>query len=960
MQKSIVIKGAREHNLKNLSLTIPRDKLVVITGLSGSGKSSLAFDTVYAEGQRRYLESLSAYARQFMEQMKKPAVNSIDGLSPSISIEQKNISRNPRSTVGTVTEIYDFLRLLYARIGKPHCPQCARPIQTQTVQQIVGQILDYPKDTKFAILAPIARGKKGEFQKELTELRRQGLVRALIDGEQVDLSGPIKLKKNLKHDISVYVDRLVLKPNIEGRLTEAVELAVSLTGGMAEMEVVDIPGHRFFSTKFACVDCGISLSELEPRSFSFNSPHGACPNCDGLGVEYEFDPKLIITHPEQSLLENAVEPWEEHSQAWKKNVVSALGDKFGFDPKTPFRDLPEDIREKILHGSPDEEINFTLLRGKTSHQFKQAFEGIIPALDRQLDETTDEWEQYRIEKYLSPQTCEGCNGARLRKESLSVLIDGKNISQFCEMDVESCQEYLKAFKPNKTEALIAAPVLKEISARLKFLSDVGLPYLTLSRSAATLSGGEAQRIRLATQIGSHLVGVLYILDEPSIGLHQRDNEKLIQTLERLRDLGNTVIVVEHDEETIRRADFLIDIGPGAGEHGGEITFIGEPSELGKSTSSLTAQYMQGTRTIPEPTEHREVDKEKSVQVLGAAEHNLKNVDAYFPLGCFICVTGVSGSGKSTLIIDTLLEGVQAKLSREERALRCREIRGLEQLDKVIHVDQNPIGRTPRSNPATYTGTFTEIRNLFASLPSAKVRGYKPSRFSFNVPGGRCEACKGDGTIKIAMNFLPAVFVACEVCQGRRYNRETLQVNYRGKNIGEVLDMSIEHAAGFFERIPRLKAKLDTLIDVGLGYVKVGQSAVTVSGGEAQRIKLARELTKRATGRTLYILDEPTTGLHFEDVKKLMEILHQLVDQGNTVVVIEHHLDVIKQGDYLIDLGPEGGAAGGNIVAQGTVADICDAKDSYTGSFLKKILSKSPNTKSARRKKPTAFQPASNR
>ncbi|MFM8268592.1 MAG: excinuclease ABC subunit UvrA [Pseudomonadota bacterium] len=930
IQKEIKIKGAREHNLKDISLHIPRNQLVVITGLSGSGKSSLAFDTVYAEGQRRYLESLSAYARQFLEQMNKPDVDSIEGLSPSISIEQKNTSRNPRSTVGTVTEIYDFLRLLYARLGSAHCYSCKKPVTSQTLSQISDQLLALEKGTRFSILAPIVRGKKGEYQKELQELRTQGFTRVRVDGEEMSLAAPIKLKKSFKHDISVYVDRLILKPGVETRLMEGLENATKLAGGLAEVEFMEPASIRLFSTHFACTDCGISFPELEPRSFSFNSSHGWCETCEGLGTESKFDPDLIVPNPKLSLKEGAIAPWAGKSKAWLSQVWDPLCEKYKFSVETSFEKLPEKTKKIILFGSGSDELEFS--------KFRQRFEGVIPVLESKLEEGVEEEAGALLSDFLTYLPCPDCQGARLRKESLSVTLNQQNISQFCTATVVEAKRNISALKWGPSQAPIAEPILKEIQARLDFLQNVGLTYLTLDRSASTLSGGEFQRIRLATQIGSHLVGVLYVLDEPSIGLHQRDNQRLIKTLERLRDQGNTVLVVEHDEETIQHADYVIDIGPGAGVHGGEVVFSGPSKSLLKSKTSLTAKYLNREVEISVPEKRRPAKKEAAISLKNATAHNLKGETAIFPLGTFICVSGVSGSGKSTLIIDTLLPALQRHFSGKPLGgLSIDGISGLENVDKAIYVDQSPIGRTPRSNPATYTGVFTEIRQLFANLAEAKVRGYTLGRFSFNVEGGRCDSCSGDGTLKISMHFLPDVFVPCEICQGRRYNRETLEILYRGKSIADVLEMSIEEAASFFDKIPALKTKFQTLLDVGLGYIKVGQSSVTLSGGEAQRIKLARELTKRATGRTVYILDEPTTGLHFHDVKKLVEILHRLVDQGNTVVVIEHNLDVIKQADYLIDLGPEGGADGGRILYQGTPENLIKVSESHTGKFLAPLL-----------------------
>lgn len=930
IRKEISIKGAREHNLKNVSLHIPRNQLVVITGLSGSGKSSLAFDTIYAEGQRRYLESLSSYARQFLEQMSKPDVDSIEGLSPSISIEQKNTSRNPRSTVGTITEIYDFLRLLYARLGEAHCYLCKRRVTSQTLSQISDQVMAKEKGARFSVLAPIVRGKKGEYQKELQELRSQGFTRVRVDGQEVSLAAPIKLKKSYKHDISVYVDRLILKPGVETRLLEALESATKLASGLAEIEWADPASIQLFSTHFACTDCGVSFPELEPRSFSFNSSHGWCEVCEGLGTESKFDPDLIVPNPRLSLNEGAIAPWAGKTKSWLKQVWEPLSKKYRFSADTPFEKLSEKTRNIILFGSGSDELEFS--------KFRQRFEGVIPILEEKLEEGIEEEAGSTLADFLTYLPCPDCQGARLRKESLSVKLDQKNIAEFCKATVVEAKKNISLLKWGPSQAPVAEPILKEIQSRLDFLENVGLTYLTLDRSGSTLSGGEFQRIRLATQIGSHLVGVLYVLDEPSIGLHQRDNQRLIQTLERLRNQGNSVLVVEHDEETIQHADYVIDIGPGAGVHGGEVVFSGTSKDLLRSKDSLTAKYLKREIEIPVPKARRSGRKDASITLKNVTAHNLKNETAIFPLGTFICVSGVSGSGKSTLVIDTFLPALLRHFSGKSTAgLSIAGIAGLEHVDKAIYVDQSPIGRTPRSNPATYTGVFTEIRQLFAGLPEAKVRGYTLGRFSFNVEGGRCDSCSGDGTLKISMHFLPDVFVPCEICQGRRYNRETLEVLYRGKSIADVLEMPIEEAASFFERIPSIKSKFQTLLDVGLGYIKVGQSSVTLSGGEAQRIKLARELTKRATGRTVYILDEPTTGLHFHDVKKLVEILHRLVDQGNTVVVIEHNLDVIKQADHLIDLGPEGGEDGGRILYQGIPEGLSKIKESYTGAFLAPLL-----------------------
>lgn len=941
VEKQIIIKGAREHNLKDISLDIPRNRLVVITGLSGSGKSSLAFDTIYAEGQRRYLESLSAYARQFMEQMRKPEVDSIEGLSPSISIEQKNISRNPRSTVGTVTEIYDFLRLLYARAGQARCYSCEKPIHSQSIRQILETIMTLPAETKFAVLAPIVRGKKGEYQKELLELRSQGFVRAMIDGQEIGLSAPVKLQKSLKHDISIFVDRLVIKPGIETRLADALEIAAKLTEGLVEISFLDAKTEsRFFSTKFACADCGTSFPEIEPRSFSFNSPHGACPKCDGMGLEEYFEPHLVVPDPSLSLAEGAIQPYVKETLPWKMSIFETVADHFKFSIKTPFSKLTEKQRNIVLFGSGKEELDFKS-EGKSKHTFRQPFQGVISALTEMWTQTPSDDRDPGLVEYLNYLPCKECEGTRLKKESRFVFIGDKNIAEFSALNVEEALAFLGKLKFSKAQQPISEPILLEIISRLNFLKNVGLSYLSINRTANTLSGGEAQRIRLATQIGSHLVGVLYILDEPSIGLHQRDNEKLIETLEQLRDQGNSVLVVEHDEETIERADYVVDLGPGAGKHGGELVFAGTPADIRKSKTSLTGAYLTHRRVIPIPAERRKIDKQKILRIEKAKKHNLKSVTVDIPIGLFVCVTGVSGSGKSSLILDTVLPALQHRLlgQKNYRVSECGPIKGLEHLDKVVYVDQSPIGRTPRSNPATYTGLFGEIRNLFAELPESKVRGYTASRFSFNVQGGRCEACTGDGNMKISMHFLPDVYVECEVCRGKRYNRETLEIMYRGKNIANVLSMTVEEAAQFFERVPQLRTKLATMVDVGLGYIHLGQNAVTLSGGEAQRIKLAKELNKRATGKTIYILDEPTTGLHFEDVKRLLETLQLLVNAGNTVVVIEHNLDVIKQADYLIDLGPEGGGKGGELVFQGTPEEICRCERSHTGKFLSKLFKK---------------------
>jgi len=937
-QKEIIIRGAREHNLKGVNLNIPRNQLVVVTGLSGSGKSSLAFDTIYAEGQRRYLESLSAYARQFLEQMNKPELDSIEGLSPSISIEQKNTSRNPRSTVGTVTEIYDFLRLLYARLGTAHCYQCNQPVSSQTLSQIRDRLMSLEKGTRFSVLAPIVRGKKGEYQKELQELRAQGFTRVKVDGEELSLAAPIKLKKSFKHDISVYVDRLIIKAGVEHRLLEALETATGLADGLAEIELVEPLSTQLFSTHFACSTCGISFPELEPRSFSFNSLHGWCETCEGLGTESKVDSSLIVQNRKLSLQEGAITPWAGKPKAWLRQVLDPLAEKYRFSLETPFEALPQKIQDLLLFGSGKDELEFKGGKGRSS--FRQKFEGVIHWLEEKISEGVEEESGVLLSDFLTFLPCPTCSGARLRKESLFVRLQGKNISEFCRATVLEAQEQIRALTWNKSQAPVADPIMKEITSRLDFLENVGLTYLTLDRSGSSLSGGEFQRIRLATQIGSHLVGVLYVLDEPSIGLHQRDNQRLIQTLEKLRDQGNSVLVVEHDEETIQHADYVIDMGPGAGVHGGEVVFAGTSKKLSQTKKSLTAQYLLGELKIPVPENRRPWERSAVLALNHVTSNNLKDQSVQFPLGTFICVSGVSGSGKSTLIIDTLLPALQKHFSgRPLAGMPFQSLTGLEQIDKVVYVDQSPIGRTPRSNPATYTGVFTEIRQLFAQLPEAKMRGYTLGRFSFNVDGGRCDTCSGDGTLKISMHFLPDVFVPCEICQGKRYNRETLEVLYRGKSIADVLAMPIEEAASFFERIPSIKTKFQTLLDVGLGYIQVGQSSVTLSGGEAQRIKLARELTKRATGKTVYILDEPTTGLHFHDVHKLVEILHRLVDQGNTVIVIEHNLDVLKQADYLMDLGPEGGIHGGQVLFQGRPEQLVDVPQSHTGKFLKPLLAK---------------------
>ncbi|MEJ6950267.1 excinuclease ABC subunit UvrA [Natronospora cellulosivora (SeqCode)] len=934
----IIIKGAQEHNLKNIDLEIPRDKLIVITGLSGSGKSSLAFDTIYAEGQRRYVESLSAYARQFLGQMEKPKVEYIEGLSPAISIDQKTTSKNPRSTVGTVTEIYDYLRLLYARIGVPHCPECGQEISSQTVDEIVDQVLDLAERTKIQVLAPVVRGRKGEHQRILAKARKDGFIRARVNGE-VKMLGEeeINLDKNIKHKIEIVVDRLVIKEGIRERLADSVETALEYAEGLAMIDVIGQEEH-IFSENFACTDCGISLPELSPRMFSFNSPYGACSNCDGLGIKKEFDPELILD-PERSISDGGIIPWKNSSSKYYPQLLKALAKEHSFSLKTKIKNLDEEIIDIILYGS-DNLLSFpyTNRYGRT-RQHDTHWEGMINNLKRRFSESDSDYIHQKMETFMDEQPCANCQGEKLKPEVLAVTIGGKSIAELTHYNIKDAYDYLNQLELDKRSKYIAEEIMKEICARLRFLIDVGLDYLTLDRAAGTLSGGEAQRIRLATQIGSGLVGVLYILDEPSIGLHQRDNNRLIRTLEHIRDIGNTVIVVEHDEDTIRAADYVIDIGPGAGKNGGYIVAEGSPEEIEKTSESLTAKYLSGDETIPVPEERYKANG-KYIEIKGARQHNLKNVDLKIPLGTFTCVTGVSGSGKSTLINMTL----QRKLMQHfydsaPRPGKHDEIKGLEHLDKIINIDQSPIGRTPRSNPATYTKVFDYVRDVFAKTPEARRRGYQKGRFSFNVKGGRCEACKGDGIIKIEMHFLPDVYVPCEVCDGERYNRETLDIKYKDKTISDVLDMTVEEALGFFENISPISRRLQTIYDVGLGYIRLGQAATTLSGGEAQRIKIATELGKVSTGKTVYILDEPTTGLHFADVKKLLEVLHRLREGGNTVIVIEHNLDVIKSADYLIDLGPEGGDKGGQIIATGSPEEVAEVEGSYTGHFLKKILEK---------------------
>ncbi len=933
----LIVKGAREHNLKNIDVKIPRDKFVVITGLSGSGKSSLAFDTIYAEGQRRYVESLSAYARQFLGLMEKPDVDYIEGLSPAISIEQKSTSRNPRSTVGTVTEIYDYLRLLFARVGKMHCYQCGRPVEKQTVQQIVDTILSWEKGTRFQVLAPVVRGRKGEYKEVFNQFRKDGFVRVRVDGQIRSLDEEIVLEKNKKHTIELVVDRLVINGDIQKRLTDSIELALKQSGGIVYINKPDTDEDVMFSEQFACPHCGLSFEEPAPRMFSFNSPYGACPKCDGLGVLTKIDPDLIVPDKDLSINEGAIAVLSGRREGWLYEMIADLARRLHFSLDTPWKDLPEKIRNIILYGSGEEKIAFVYERLKSPIEWGSNFEGIVNYLLRRYTQTGSVHVRRWIEGFMNNMVCDACGGTRLKKESLAVTVGGKNIYEVTELSIREALEFFEHLKLNRQESKIANQILKEVKKRLQFLINVGLDYLTLSRSAGTLSGGEAQRIRLATQIGSQLVGVMYILDEPSIGLHQRDNQKLIHTLKQLRDLGNTVLVVEHDRETIEEADFVIDLGPRAGIHGGEVVAQGTPKAIARSRKSLTGQYLSEKKSIPIPPQRR-AGNGKFLRIVGATGNNLKRITVNFPLGKFVCVTGVSGSGKSTLVNETLYAALAKHFYKAKKnPLAYEHIEGLENIDKVIDLDQSPIGRTPRSNPATYTGLFTPIRDLFSQLPESKIRGYKPGRFSFNVKGGRCEYCEGDGIKKIEMHFLPDVYVQCEVCKGKRYNRETLQIKYKGKSIADVLDMTVEEALTFFKNIPTVKRRLKTLFDVGLGYIKLGQSATTLSGGEAQRVKLATELSKVGTGNTLYILDEPTTGLHFEDIKMLLQVLSRLVDKGNTVIVIEHNMDVIKTADWIIDLGPEGGEQGGYIVAEGTPEDIARNSKSYTGMFLRKEL-----------------------
>jgi excinuclease ABC subunit A len=933
----LIVKGARAHNLKNIDVTIPRDKLVVLTGLSGSGKSSLAFDTIYAEGQRRYVESLSAYARQFLGQMDKPDVDSIEGLSPAISIDQKTTSRNPRSTVGTVTEIYDYLRLLFARVGRPTCPVHNIEITSQTIEQMVDRVLEYPERTKLQIMAPLVSGRKGTHAKVLEDVKKQGYVRVRVDGEMLDLGDEIELEKNKKHSIEVVIDRIVIKEGIAARLADSLESALKLGEGNV---LIDVMGEEelMFSENHACPICGFSIGELEPRMFSFNSPFGACPECDGLGAKLEVDVDLVIPNKELSLKQHAIAPWEPTSSQYYPQLLEAICNHYGIDMDMPVKDLPDNQMEKILYGSTKDRIYFRYENdwGQVRENYI-VFEGVLKNVERRYKETSSDYIREQMEKYMGEHACPTCKGYRLKRETLAVLVDGRHIGEVTALSVEEAHQFFEGLELSEKEMKIANMIFREITERLGFLINVGLDYLTLSRAAGTLSGGEAQRIRLATQIGSRLTGVLYILDEPSIGLHQRDNDRLIDTLKNMRDIGNTLIVVEHDEDTMLAADHLIDIGPGAGIHGGEIISQGTPAEVMDDPNSLTGQYLSGKKFIPLPIERRKPDG-RYIEIKGAKENNLKNVNVKFPLGTFMAVTGVSGSGKSTLINEILHKSLAMKLHRaKSKPGEVKEIKGIDHLDKVIDIDQSPIGRTPRSNPATYTGVFDDIRDVFASTNEAKVRGYKKGRFSFNVKGGRCEACRGDGIIKIEMHFLPDVYVPCEVCHGKRYNRETLEVKYKGKNISDILDMTVEAGVEFFANIPKIARKLQTIYDVGLGYIKLGQPATTLSGGEAQRVKLASELHRRSTGRSLYILDEPTTGLHVDDISRLLVVLQRLVENGDTVLVIEHNLDVIKAADYIVDLGPEGGDRGGTIVATGTPEKIAEVEESYTGRYLKPIL-----------------------
>ena len=956
MQKFITVSGAREHNLKNITVQIPRDKLVVITGLSGSGKSSLAFDTIYAEGQRRYVESLSAYARQFLEMMQKPDVDQIDGLSPAISIEQKTTSRNPRSTVGTVTEIYDYMRLLWARVGIPYSPATGLPIESQTVTQMVDRIMALPEGTRLYLLAPIVRGRKGEYRKEFADLQKRGFQRVKVDGQFYEIDEVPALDKKYKHDIDVVVDRLVIRGDLGNRVADSLEIALPLADGIAVAELADAkdgetPERIIFSERFACPVSGFTIDEIEPRLFSFNNPFGACPACDGLGTQYIIDADLVVPDPGLSLRQGAVAPWSRSTSPYYTQTLDSLARKYKFSMTKPWSELPKQAQNVILYGSGNEEVTFNYDDGMRSYQTRKPFEGVIPNLERRWRETDSSWAREEIEKYQNVTNCETCNGYRLKPEALAVKISGRHVGEVSQLSIKEADKWFAELDGYLTDKQleIASRILKEIRERLHFLNNVGLDYLSLSRNSGTLSGGESQRIRLASQIGSGLTGVLYVLDEPSIGLHQRDNDRLLATLERLRDLGNTVIVVEHDEDAIRAADYVLDIGPGAGIHGGHIIAEGTPKDIMANTESLTGRYLTGFEQIDIPSERRPISDTRRLKVTGARGNNLKNVTAEIPLGTFTCVTGVSGGGKSTLLIETIYKSVARRLTgAREHAEPFDQIEGLEFLDKIIDIDQSPIGRTPRSNPATYTGAFTHIRDWFAGLPESRARGYKPGRFSFNVKGGRCEACQGDGVIKIEMHFLPDVYVECDACHGHRYNRETLEVKFKDKSIADVLEMTVDEAASFFKAVPAVREKMEVLQRVGLGYIKVGQQATTLSGGEAQRVKLAKELSRRATGRTIYILDEPTTGLHFHDVKKLLEVLHELVDTGNTVVVIEHNLEVIKTADWILDLGPEGGNGGGEIVAAGRPEEVAEEKRSYTGHYLKDILKRQKSRGPARK------------
>ena len=939
MNDKIIIKGAKEHNLKNINLEIPKNKLVVVTGLSGSGKSSLAFDTLYAEGQRRYVESLSSYARQFLGIMEKPDVESIEGLSPAISIDQKTTSRNPRSTVGTVTEIYDYIRLLYARIGVPYCPNCGVKIEKQTIDQIVDNILSYEEGTKIQVLSPVVRAKKGEYTKLFADMQKNGFVRAKIDGQVYELSDDIELDRNKKHSIDIIVDRLIIRPESRNRLAESVEVAMQYAGSLVKIDFVG-QGEKIYSSNYACTTCGFSFEELSPRMFSFNNPQGACPECTGIGYLMKMDEDLIIPDKSKTLYDGVKafgSSTMKKGETMAKMYFESIGKHYGVDIKKPIKKLPREFLEKILYGTGDEEIDFEYTSSAGTRKFTAPFEGVLPTLDRRYRETKSAGMRDFYEMYMSESACSTCHGARLKKEVLSVKVGDKNINELTELSIVKIKEYLENLELNKKDRMIADMIFRELNKRLEFLIDVGLDYLTLSRPAGTLSGGEAQRIRLATQIGSGLSGVMYILDEPSIGLHQRDNEKLIQTMKKMRDLGNTLVVVEHDEDTMYAADQVIDIGPGAGVHGGNVIAQGTAEEIKKVENSITGQYLSGRKKIPVPKKRRKSNG-RAIEIVEATEHNLKNVNVKIPLGVFNCVTGVSGSGKSTLVNEVLYQYLAKELNGSNvKPGKCKKIKGIEFIDKIINIDQSPIGRTPRSNPATYTGVFDSIRDIFAGTNEAKMRGYQKGRFSFNIEGGRCEACQGDGVVRIGMNFLPDIYVPCEVCSGKRYNRETLEVKYKGKSISDVLDMTIEEALDFFSNVPKIKQKMQTLLDVGLGYIKLGQPSTTLSGGEAQRVKLATELSKRATGKTLYILDEPTTGLHIADVHRLIDILQRLVDTGNTILVIEHNLDLIKTADHIIDLGPEGGERGGQVIAVGTPEQICKNDQSYTGKFLKKYL-----------------------